>query len=134
MMIVVENVGYGEVHALFLFREQLMIEQLLPILQTCLAVGNLCIMLWALKTFLNKPHNTLDARITAIEVDVREIKQSLLQGNDRFREQNDTNEVMQTCMLALIDFELGYCIHTNYGDTDDLIKAKDALRKHLARK
>lgn len=91
-------------------------------------------MLWALKTFLNKPHNTLDARITAIEVDVKEIKQSLLQGNDRFREQDDTNEVMQTCMLALIDFELGYCIHTNYGDTDDLIKAKDALRKHLARK
>lgn len=111
-----------------------MIEQLLPILQTCLAFGNLCIMLWALKTFLNKPHNTLDARITAIEVDVKEIKQSLLQGNDRFREQETTNEVMQSCMLALIDFELAYCIHTNYGDTEDLMKAKTELRKHLARK
>lgn len=111
-----------------------MITQLLPYLQTFLAIGNLCIMLWALKTFLTKPHNSLEQRIIAVEVDVREIKQSLLQGNDRFREQEITNEVMQSCMLALIDFELAYCIHTNYGDTEDLMKAKTELRKHLASK
>lgn len=111
-----------------------MITGLLPYLQTFLAIGNLVIMLWALKTFLTKPHDSLDSRVTAIEVDIKEIKQSLLQGNDRFREQETTNEVMQSCMLALIDFELAYCIHTSYEDTGDLIQAKTELRKHLARK
>lgn len=111
-----------------------MITGLLPYLQTFLAIGNLVIMLWALKTFLTKPHNSLDSRVTAIEVDIKEIKQSLLQGNDRFREQETTNEVMQSCMLALIDFELAYCIHTSYEDTEDLVQAKTELRKHLARK
>jgi hypothetical protein len=37
-------------------------------------------------------------------------------------------------MLALIDFELSYCIHTHYEETEDLMKAKDKLRGHLASK
>ncbi len=111
-----------------------MITALLPFLQTFLAIGNLCIMLYALKTFLLKPHNTLEDRVTEHEVRIKEIEASLLQGNDRFREQETTNEVMQSCMLALIDFELAYCIHTNYGDTEDLMRAKTELRKHLASK
>lgn len=111
-----------------------MITSLLPYLQTFLAFGNLAIMLYALKTFLTKPHNTLEEKVNKHEVKIKEIEASLLQGNDRFREQETTNEVMQTCMLALIDFELSYCIHTEYSDTSDLMKAKDELRKHLARK
>lgn len=111
-----------------------MITALLPYLQTFLAIGNLCIMLYALKTFLSKPHNTLEDRVNEHEVKIKEIETSLLQGNDRFREQETTNEVMQSCMLALIDFELAYCIHTNYGDTEDLMRAKTELRKHLASK
>lgn len=111
-----------------------MITALLPYLQTFLAIGNLCIMLYALKTFLSKPHNTLEDRVNEHEIKIKEIETSLLQGNDRFREQETTNEVMQSCMLALIDFELAYCIHTNYGDTEDLMRAKTELRKHLASK
>lgn len=111
-----------------------MITSLLPYLQTFLAIGNLAVMLWALKTFLTKPHTTLESKVNEHDVKIKEIESSLLQGNDRFREQDTTNEVMQTCMLALIDFELAYCIHTDYADTEDLIKAKDVLRKHLARK
>lgn len=111
-----------------------MITSLLPYLQTFLAFGNLAIMLYALKTFLTKPHNTLEEKVNEHEVKIKEIEASLLQGNDRFREQENTNEVMQSCMLALIDFELAYCIHTSYEDTEDLMKAKTELRKHLARK
>ena len=44
-----------------------MITSLLPYLQTCLAVGNLVIMLWALKTFLTKPHTTLEERVKELE-------------------------------------------------------------------
>ena len=111
-----------------------MFTSLLPYLQTFLAIGNLAIMIYALKTFLTKPQATLEEKVNAHDVEIKEIKASLLQGNDRFREQENTNEVMQSCMLALIDFELAFCIHQNYGDTEDLMKAKEVLRKHLARK
>lgn len=107
---------------------------ILPYLQIILTLMNICVLGFAFFKFLGKPHTTLEGRVNVLEVELKEIKQSLLQGNDRFRDQEDTNEVMQICMLALIDFELSYCSHTNYEHTEDLIKAKDVLRKHLARR
>lgn len=111
-----------------------MIQSILPVLQVILTFGNICVLGYALFRFLNRPHNTLEEKVNEHDIKIKEIETSLLQGNDRFREQENTNEVMQTCMLALIDFELAYCIHTGYADTEDLVKAKDVLRKHLARK
>lgn len=106
----------------------------LPYLQLILATMNVCVLLFAFYKFLNKPRTDLEKTVDALEVRVKEIETSLKQGNDRFREQDNTNEVMQVCMLALIDFELSFCIHTNYSDTEDLVKAKDKLRNHLSRK
>lgn len=111
-----------------------MIKDILPFLQVILTSGNICILAYALFNFLKKPQNSLEQRVSVTEIKIKEIEASLLQGNDRFREQDSTNEVMQSCMLALIDFELAYCIHTSYEDTDDLMRAKTELRKHLSRK
>lgn len=109
-------------------------QNLVTVLSIVLTSLNICALVYAFIKFLGNPHKNLEQRVTDMEVDVKEIKQSLLQGNDRFREQETTNEVMQSCMLALIDFELAYCIHTSYEDTEDLMRAKTELRKHLARK
>lgn len=103
-------------------------------LKILLQFANVVVLGYALLKFLNKPHSTLETRINEHEVKIKEIEQSLHQGNDRFKEQENTNEVMQSCMLALIDFELAYCIHTSYEDTEDLMRAKTELRNHLARK
>lgn len=118
------------------------ITAVLPYFQTFLAFCNICVMLWIFKNFLNKPHDTLEAKVSdlkqevlGIQVKLQEVERSLNMGNDGFREQRDTNRVMQNCMLALIDFELSYCSHTNYTeDTTDLIEAKKILREHLADK
>lgn len=110
------------------------VQSILPFLQLILTFGNICIIGYAFVKFLGKPHNSLEQRVTEHDIKIKEIESSLLQGNDRFREQDSTNEVMQSCMLALIDFELAYCIHTSYEDTEDLMKAKTELRKHLSRK
>ena len=110
------------------------IDAFSEILKVVLQIANIVVLGYALYKFLNKPHSTLEEKVNAHDVEIKEIKASLLQGNDRFREQETTNEVMQSCMLALIDFELAYCIHTSYEDTEDLMKAKTELRKHLARK
>ena len=112
------------------------VQEMLPILQLLLAGGNLSIMLFALAKFVKKPYDTLEQRILSLEVDVKEIKDSLKLGNDEYRDQKERNEVMQTCMLALIDFELSYCSHTNYDEDgiEDLQEAKRILRSHLGKK
>jgi hypothetical protein len=95
----------------------------------------------SLKKQASEPFEKLRSRVDAHDVEISDIKMALKQGNDRFREQEkhdkmqeETNEVMQLCMLALIDFELSYCSHTDYSHTEDLEKAKDVLRTHLTRK
>lgn len=117
------------------------IEYALMILQLCLAVGNLSIMIFALSKFIKKPHDKLIDRVVSLEVKVEELQDSLKQGNDRFREygnrfekQYDTNEVLIRSILALIEFEMQYCIEEKKGLTDGLKTAKADLEKFLARK
>lgn len=118
-----------------------MITGLLPYLQTFLAIGNLCIMLWALKAFLTKPHTTLEERvkelekrIITLEVKNGEIEKSLTISHDKHREQKNTNEMFITVVLAFIDFEIAFCQQTRYENTNDLIKAKKTLQEYLTKK
>lgn len=110
-----------------------MITGILPVFQLLVSVCTLIGMLYAFKRFIEKPHESLESRVIALELKQKETDQKLFQGNDRFKKQDDTNEVFINCMLAFIDFELSYCSHTDYKYTEDLDKAKDTLRKHLAR-
>lgn len=118
-----------------------MIQTILPYLQTFLAIGNLCIMLWALKTFLAKPQTTLGEQFKAMEkrmdtqeLVIKDMQKSLDSSHEKHREQKNTNEMFITCMLAFIDFEIAFCQHTDYEYTEDLITAKQTLQKFLARK
>ena len=122
------------------------IKDFLTILQVLSTLANLVVLLYAFKNFLRKPQETITARIAALEVRVaalevreqenmQEVQRSLKLGNDEFRISKETNRVLQTCTLALIEFELSYCSHTNYaGDVSDLESAKKVLHEHLARK
>lgn len=117
-----------------------MITSALPYLQTALAVGNLCIMLWALKTFLAKPHTSLAEAVKQLEkrVDdqdrtICDMQKSLDSSHEKHRAQHDMNEVFITSMLAFIDYEYAFCQATDYKQTEDLVKAKETLQKHLAK-
>ena len=117
------------------------VQSILPILQLILAAGNLCIMGYAFKTFLNKPHETLESKHKELadkvgehDVKIKEIETSLHQGNDRFREQNDTNEVLIRSVFALIEFEVHYCETEQKPISKNLERAKDELHDYLSRK
>ena len=117
------------------------VESTLMILQLCIALGNLGIMLFALSKFIKRPHDKLIDRIVALEVQVDELKDSLKQGNDRFREhakrfekQLDTNEVLIRSVLALIEFEMQYCIEEKKTFSKGLENAKSDLEKFLSRR
>lgn len=107
---------------------------ILPVLQTILAFFNICVLAYAFFKFLNRPRNNLEERVNAHDVEIREIKASLLQGNDRFRDQEDTNEVLIKSVLALIEFEISYCLTEHKEMSKDLERAKDDLHSYLSKK
>lgn len=110
------------------------ITTILPIFQLILTFGNICVLAYALFKFLNKPHDTLEDRVNAHEVEIADIKKSLLQGNDRFREQEDTNEVLIHSVLALIEFEIQYCLTEHKEPSRDLERAKEDLHSYLSKR
>lgn len=110
------------------------VTTILPVLQMVLAFSNICVLGYALFKFLNRPHDTLEGRLTSLEVDVKEIKQSLREGNDRFKEQEDTNEVLIRSVFALLEFEVHYCETEQKPISKNLERAKDDLHDFLAKK
>lgn len=110
------------------------ITALLPFFQLVLTFGNICVLAYALYKFLNRPHDTLEDRVNAHDVEIADIKKSLLQGNDRFREQDDTNEVLIHSVLALIEFEIQYCLTEHKEPSKDLERAKDDLHSYLSKR
>lgn len=103
-------------------------------LQIALALGNLAIMIYALSKFIAKPHDSLTERVTVLEVKMKEAESALRHGNDRFREQDATNEVLIHSVLALIEFEIQYCLTEHKVPSKELEKAKEDLHNYLARK
>ena len=111
------------------------------LLKVVLQVANIVIIAYALYRHLNKPHDdlaqkheALEKRVSEHDLKIKEVEESLKQGNDRFREQEQTNATFKSVMLAFVDFEIAYCLHTNYEFTDDLMKAKKELQDYLAKK
>lgn len=111
-----------------------MVQTALPIFQMILTFMNICVLAFALLRFLNRPHSTLEARVNEHEVKIKEIEDSLKQGNDRFREQEDTNEVLIRSVFALLEFEVHYCETEQKPITKNLERAKDDLHDYLAQK
>lgn len=107
---------------------------LLPVLQLILAIGNICIMLYALYKFMRKPHDSLESKVNMLEHDVAEMKDRLLRGNDRFREQEETNQVLIHSILALIEFEIQYCIEEKHQISKGLEEAKVRLHNYLSKR
>ena len=93
--------------------------------------ASICTIGYAFYKFINKPKTDLEQRVTEAEVQIKEVKESLKQGNDKFREQAKTNRAIFNVFLAFIDFEIAYCHATGYKDNEDLLKAKNAVNEYL---
>lgn len=111
-----------------------MVNAVLPVLQTILAIGNICIIGYGFYKFLGKPHSTLENRVVALETEVREIKQNTGNGDKQIAVNKEAMAVMQRCLLALIEFEINFCLSSGYTDTHDLEEAKRELHSYLAKK
>lgn len=96
-----------------------------------LSFCNACIMLAAFKAFLSKPKNTMIKRIEDLEADVKNIKESLQKGNEKFSNLGEIVEALLQSTQALIEFEIQYCLLENKEFSKGLEDAKAALSKCL---
>lgn len=110
------------------------LQLILMIFQLLVAICTFIGMMYAFKLFLARPRESVEARLLVVEKVVEDLKHSLLQGNDRFRKQDDTNEIILHSILALIDFEIQCCITEKVTMTDDLKHAKEDLQKFLSKR
>lgn len=108
-----------------------------------LKLANIIAILYAAYKFSKRPQETLSERIDALEekvekleteVDLRQkdFEQQLRRGNDKFRSINKILEVLLTCTLALINFEVHYCESEHKDISEDLEDARKVLNKVLS--
>lgn len=116
-------------------------QQLYTIGQFILLCCNLALMFWMFRNYLRRPHDALEARVTAAEaritaneVAIKENRDSLKQGNDRFRKQDAAIEVITQNVLALVEFEIEYCLTEHKTPSAALEEAKKELNKYLSRR
>ncbi len=109
-------------------------QMFITMVQLTLNLGSLVIMLYALMRFLKKPQESIEERIKTLEVEVDAIKASIKQDDKRFEYQFDTNEVIINSLLALIEFEIQYCITEDKKPTKALEDAKEKLNAFLSRR
>lgn len=100
--------------------------------QILVSFGSICMLVYGLNKFLNRPRTTMEDKVAQIEGKIEEIERSLDAGNDKFRFQEQTNKVLIHSNLALIEFEMQYCLLEHKEMSDGLKRAKEDLNEFLA--
>lgn len=116
------------------FMEGEMIENLTTAMDIFLKLANILVLLYAAGKFLGKPHSSLEQRVTALETEVKDAKQSLHEGNDNFREIFTALKVLIHSVMALLEFEMQYCLSEHKEMSEGLKDAKTDLENFLREK
>ena len=81
-----------------------------------------------------QPIEDLKKRVDDLEDRTDKISKQLSRNYGKFEDQEETNATFRSVMLSFVNFEIAYCLHTDYKHTEELMKAKDELEKYLAGK
>ena len=109
-----------------------------------LKLANVIMLGFMFWKFTRKPHENLENRITTLEkkmdeletkneIRYKDFEQQLRKGNDKFRSIEKILEVLLTCSLALINFEVHYCETEHKEISEDLEDARKVLNKCLSK-
>lgn len=104
------------------------------LLKNILQLCNIVIIAYGLYKWLGKPHADLENRVKKLEDDLRDLKQNVKEGDAQIGINEQAMSTMQHCLLALIEFEIQYCISHGEEISDDLKDAKKQLHDYLAKK
>lgn len=111
-----------------------MINSISDVLKVILQIAQVVALFYAGYKFTRKPHDTLESRVAALEEKNKDMELSLLKKDERIRELDEANGVIMRSVLALIEFEIQYCLTENKPMTKGLEKAKESLDDYIAKK
>lgn len=106
----------------------------LMILQILLALFNLGMLIFAFTKFISSPRVNLEATVKALQLEIESIKKEMLQKEQRSKLQDDALEVILRSSIALIEFEIQYCLVENKQPTEELKRAKADLNEFLSKR
>lgn len=104
------------------------INSIITIFQLIISFGTVCTLLYAFTKFTQRPQETQDERIAALEVRVSKLEDNGADISAHIANIDRGNMVMQKAMLAMIDHAIGN------EDEDNIKKARKALYDYLTSK
>ena len=107
---------------------------IIGLLGAILTILNIIDKYIALKDKSDTPFKALSGKVEEHDVRIGKIESSLFLGNDRFREQDNMNEILLRSLIALIEYEIQFCITEDKPITKELEKAKDDLHTFLSKR
>ena len=99
-----------------------------------LQVGQITALFYAGYKFTRKPHDTLESRVKALEEQNKDLQIEILKKDERIKEIEELCGVIIRSVIALIEFEMQYCITEDKPVSKGLEKAKESLDDYFARK
>ena len=111
-----------------------MINSISDVLKVILQIAQVVALIYAGYKFTRKPHDTLESRVAALEEKNKDMELSLLKKDERIRELDESNGVIMRSVLALIEFEIQYCLTEDKPMSKGLEKAKESLDDYFAKK
>ena len=82
----------------------------------------------------NEPFDTLKARVDVHEIEIKDIKKALTQEDAKHHEMDRALKVLIRATIALVEFEMQYCLTEHKEMSKGLEKAKEALDEFVAEK
>jgi predicted nucleic acid-binding Zn-ribbon protein len=82
---------------------------------------------------LDEKIKALEKRIIEQDYRLAKMEESLLHGNDKFRNIDQVLEVMLRSVFAILEFEVHYCEEEKKPISKNLERAKDDLHDYLAK-
>ena len=102
-----------------------MIDKILLGFTLFLSFGNCCMMLAVFFKFISAPHKSIMSRVDELERKVKDLM-------EESSEQKKALQVIMHSTLALIEFEMQYCLTEHKDMSDGLKKAKEDLHDFLS--
>ena len=111
-----------------------MINSVSDILKVLLQLAQVFALLYAGYKFTRKPHDTLESRVNALEEKNKDLELEMLKKDERIRELEELCGVIIRSVIALIEFEMQYCLTEDKPVSKGLEKAKESLDDYFAKK
>lgn len=111
-----------------------MIRTLLDVASLLISFCTLVTLLYTFYKFTRRPHESLQEQVKLLNSKYDEIYKQLGELTAKSAMHDATNEVIIESTLALIEFEMQYCLMENKQVSEGLNDAKISLQKFLAKR